>query len=33
MFLRGRRGDVTAAAQILAQALFWREQYKDIELL
>lgn len=30
MFLRGRHGDVAAAAQILAQALLWREQYQDI---
>ena len=28
-FLRGRHGDVAAAAQILAQALFWREQYQE----
>ncbi|CAE7542806.1 PDR17 [Symbiodinium natans] len=30
IFLRGRHGDVAAAAQILAQALFWREQYRDV---
>mmetsp|Transcript_54227 Transcript_54227/g.136983 ORF Transcript_54227/g.136983 Transcript_54227/m.136983 type:complete len:367 (-) Transcript_54227:151-1251(-) len=30
VYLKGRKGDVLAASKILAEALQWREQYKDI---
>ena len=29
-FFRGRKGDVRAAAELLAQALEWREQHKEL---
>jgi len=29
IFLCGRKGDILAAAEILAKSLIWREQYKD----
>lgn len=30
IFLRGRKGDTFAAAEILAKSLIWREQYKEV---
>lgn len=30
LYLKGRKGDVSKAAEILARALQWREQYRDV---
>lgn len=33
IYLHGRKGDVNAAAEILANTLKWREQYQDLTKL